>query len=490
MLNLPVSQPTRMYREIWRRRSPEQIRELAHIKRFLECVMGDTDFRSRAIPNRDALIALAQTRGCDIDPYDLLPLWHRDFIDEQAAMTSDRWGASFRWRTYLGEIVATRDAMLVAGDPGQKHRPFSDWRARQIARTRSELGKNAVGIVHPIVAYELSDGCSVGCWFCGISAEKFRGHFSYDEGEALWRGVLAAMQERFGPAAGTGFCYWATDPLDNPDYVRFLNAYREINGNYPQTTTAIPLRRPDLTREVLALWESDRCVTNRFSVLSVNILRRLHQTFTAEELIGVELVLQQSGALSTKAFAGRVRPEGTIEDLNDQMMKKARSRSTVITEGTIACVTGFLVNMVKRTIRLVSPCRPTEAVPDGYHVFAEASFTDAHDYAAVLDRMIAEHIVNTVPADARLAFRDDLAFERLGRGFQLRNKHVRVKISRFGDLAEMIASGDHTVDQLAARCREANAEPLEALLFIDQSYRAGLLAERTRRLPIAAGAWS
>ncbi len=486
MLTPATPRPVEMYRDIWRRRSPDEIRQLAHTKRFLECVMGDPEFRVRATPDREALSALARQRGCEIDPYDLLPLWHRDFVEFQNDMGPEAWSGAWRWRQYLKEMVATRDAMLVAGDPGDVNPAFAAWRNRQIARTRSELGANASGIVHPIVAYELSDGCSVGCWFCGISAEKFRGHLTFEAGAGLWRGVLETMRDRFGAAASTGFCYWATDPLDNPDYVRFLEVYREVNGTIPQTTTAIPLRRPELTAQVLSLWQTDRCVTNRFSILSANIMRRLHQTFTPEELMGVELVLQQGGALSTKAFAGRVRPEGKVQDVQAEMADKARSRNTVLTEGTIACVTGFLVNMVKRTIRLVSPCRPTEAVPDGYHVFAEATFADAADFGLVLDDMVARHVSNAVPSDRPLAFRDDLAFERIGRGFQLRNNHVRVKVSRFGELAERIAGGDHTLDELAARCEELGAVPIEALLFVDESFRAGLLNETPR--PTATGA--
>ena len=77
-------------------------------------------------------------------------------------------------------------------------------------------------LLHPPFACELSKGCSVGCWFCGVSASKLGGHFEYtpDNG-ALWKGILNTIREFTGDASGgQGFLYWATDPRYNPDYAR------------------------------------------------------------------------------------------------------------------------------------------------------------------------------------------------------------------------------------------------------------------------------
>src|SRR6185295_5508555 len=101
--------------------------------------------------------------------------------------------------------------------------------------------------------------------------------------------------------------------------------------------------------------------------------------FTAEELAQVELVLHNRESLiSHKAVAGRA------------MERRDRLRiQEPDPQPTIACVTGFLVNMVKRTIALITPARATPARPLGYDVFAERTFDGARAFRAALDEMIA-----------------------------------------------------------------------------------------------------
>lgn len=102
------------------------------------------------------------------------------------------------------------------------------------------------------VAFELSKGCSVQCPFCGLAASRLAGIARYEENRLLWHGILAAVLEIIGPAAGMGPCYFATEPLDNPDYERFMAGYREIFGTVPQTTTAAALREPERFRVLLS----------------------------------------------------------------------------------------------------------------------------------------------------------------------------------------------------------------------------------------------
>jgi len=35
-------------------------------------------------------------------------------------------------------------------------------------------------------------------------------------------------------AAGRGFCYWGTDPMDNPDYEKFCLDFHEVLGIFPK----------------------------------------------------------------------------------------------------------------------------------------------------------------------------------------------------------------------------------------------------------------
>ena len=125
---------------------------------------------------------------------------------------------------------------------------------------------------------------------------------------------LGQSVELFGPAAQAGFCSWATDPSDNPDYPRFLEDYYAVTGALPQTTTALPLANLDFTRAVLRLSEHYRGLPNRFSILTLNAFDAVHETFTAEELLHVELVLLNRESLTSKAVAGRAQGAAADDD--------------------------------------------------------------------------------------------------------------------------------------------------------------------------------
>jgi hypothetical protein len=87
--------------------------------------------------------------------------------------------------------------------------------------------------------------------------------------------------------------------------------------------------------------------------------------------------------------------------------------------GSIGCVTGFLVNMVERSVQLISPCTADNERPNGSIVFAEDRFNGPEELAAVLDRMIAIHMAPDVPAHHRLSFHDWLRYEEIEDGIRL-----------------------------------------------------------------------
>ena len=103
---------------------------------------------------------------------------------------------------------------------------FQKWRQRQMDRCLLDLGPQNMMIIHTPLTFELANGCSVGCEFCGLNAGPLRGLFRYtDENAALWKDILARAKELFGSAAGEGTLYFGTEPLDNPDYEHFKDDY-------------------------------------------------------------------------------------------------------------------------------------------------------------------------------------------------------------------------------------------------------------------------
>ncbi|MEM8853929.1 MAG: radical SAM family RiPP maturation amino acid epimerase, partial [Pseudomonadota bacterium] len=417
---------------------------------------------------------------------ELLPLWRRDYLKYRRTEEGKRWPKAEAWDLYMQQMIRHRDLIREEGRTEGIHDVFDAWRKRQVNRSMSELGGSADAVVHPIVAFELSEGCTVGCWFCGLSAERYRGHIPYtDENAALWRGVVTVMNDLFGTAAQTGFCYWATDPCDNPDYDRFIEDYYHITGALPQTTTAAPLKDPALTRRILKLFDKYKTVTNRFSVLTVKHLNKIHDAFTPEELIGVELVMQNRESLGAKANAGRARER--ILKLREAG-KSDKIANLEIDHTTIACVSGFLVSMPRRVVQLVSPVPGSAEYPLGYRVFGERSFDDAEGYRAAIDDLIATHTHPDVPRHWPARFREDLGFEPLERGFRLTSRcleHVIENAVCGARVGELMHRGDRTIGEVIETIVDEGASVLTAAEFFDTLFASGLIDEPDENAPAA-----
>ena len=460
-------------------RSAGERRALAFVKRFLERYGADPRFRQILRDNPDAPQRAVETYGIDMDPRLALPLFHPDFVQFRFSNAApDKWPLAKLWDDYISDMVACRAAYRQTGDCPDANPRFHAWRQRQMRRTANELGPVANLLQHPVFAFELSDGCSVGCWFCGISAEKFSGYYAYTEQNAgLWRSILQRTVDLFGTAAQAGFCYWATDPTDNPQYCRFLEDYYNVTGSLPQTTTARPLRDLSFTRNVLRLSREYRGLPNRFSILTLKALDSVHQAFPAEELLDVELILQNRESLIPKALAGRARERFQILS---GAGKAERLGNVEPDQTTIACVTGFLVNMINRTIRLITPVRTSERWPLGYRVYGERQFATADEYRAAIEDLIATHMSEEHDATNALRFRDDVVYASNAKGFELQTPNTRFLFGGFqgaGRLGELIHRGDLTANEVQEALIRSGIDIFMLTGALEQLFRHGLLNE-------------
>src|SRR5262245_30990677 len=465
------------YREILDRRDANEIHTLAHAKRFLERYVADPGFRDKLKEKPEAPHLVAEAYGISIDPRQALPLFHSDYLRFRFSEEEARWPVAKAWDDYQREMAECRTLHQQAGDCPDINPRFNAWRQRQIRRTRGELGATGAVITHPILAFELSAGCTVGCWFCGVSAERFVGNFAYTAQNArLWREILEHCVDLFGSAAQTGFCYWATDPSDNPDYLRFIADHHAITGSLPQTTTAAPLKNLSFTREVLRLSEQHRCVVNRFSILTLKMLDAVHTAFSAQELMGVELVLQNRESLVPKAAVGRARerqPRGELGETSVASLSDADY-------STIACVSGFLVNMVNRSIRLLTPTRCSDPWPLGYRVFGERQFATAAEFRGAIDDLIEAHMQLGLASADVLAFRDDLTYDCKPNGFELRTKSSQFALGGFigaGRLGDMIHRDGMTAGEIQAELTRNGADIFVVADAMQQLFDRGLLNE-------------
>jgi radical SAM family RiPP maturation amino acid epimerase len=423
----------------------DRLRRSCHLKRFFECWMADADFRQKFESDPQAATAV---RGLSVDPEAFRQVWEWFAASSASAarnelnVTPDAPVALREFRALKNAERAYQDELRERATPAARR--WQGWRSRQIARMSSQFAPGLRQVLlHPPFACELSRGCSVGCWFCGVGALKLGDHFNYtSDNAALWTKLLHVMRKFTGEASGgQGFLYWATDPLDNPDYEKFAADFRKVFARYPDLTTSQPVKHLDRVRRLIELSDIHDDFYIRFSVLTLRHLYALHAEFSAEELANVSLIPRNKGSLAPIAPVGAARKPRPSQD-----------HAETGQDQTIACVSGFLLNMVERSIQLVTPCPASERWPLGYIVYERTSFEDETDLERTIERMITTHMPDDTPADRPLRFRSDLNYAPARDGFLLASPHATLAFRDnplFEELGVVISQGTMGLNDVA-----------------------------------------
>jgi radical SAM family RiPP maturation amino acid epimerase len=457
-------------------RSVPYASELAAVKRFGERWRADRAFRE-ALPVDP--LAVARDYGMEADPMMLRCLWDpqynlslpKDWLPPLAVQ---------RYRLFVREKLLHREG-LRSRECVPEHPRHRAWRQRQVMRSMTHLGpRNFDGLIHAPFAIEISSGCSVGCWFCGVSAERKKSDFLYTpENAVLWRGVLSALRRHFGAAAAAGFAYWATDPLDNPDYEKLCLDMAEICGRFPQTTTAQAQRHIERMRALLPLSEDHGCTINRMSVLTLRQFNTVMENFSARELLHCEIVAQNSEAAHIQGNSGRARGSKRLQKNAEAHHVPDNSWSEV--PGTIACVTGWLINMVEQRIRLITPCPSSDRWPDGYWIYDDRHFRDADEFAAHLEDMTERHMTTALRASSPARIRRDMRVTCDGKTLVAQGFQANTTVSgvpHLEELASALTSNQMTAGELAIDFEDRLDIPAERTMHVlNQIFDAGSLDE-------------
>jgi len=305
------------------------------------------------------------------------------------------------------------------------------WRERQIARNIVARGYAGMMALHLPFAVELSDGCSVGCWFCGFAPDRFRGHREATP-QALeeWRQILRTLHGMFGQFTQRGFLYWATDPLDNPDYEMFADVFAEELGRWPATTTSLAAKDLERTRALIERAREKQTPSSRFSITALKFLDKIHRHFSAAELHDVDMVPVNKGSFLGLAQAGGVltmaekQPQRAADEkrklenirINLQGGDWDSSRQHEYVHETICCVAGFLVNLVKRSVELITAVKASHLYPKGYEVLESATWDDAAQFGDIIGAMVRRRMTATPPDDGQLVLHPAIAVRADGGG--------------------------------------------------------------------------
>jgi len=207
------------------------------------------------------------------------------------------------------------------------------------------------------------------------------------------------------------------------------------------------------------------------------MLHKVFAEFTPLELLGVELVMHQKDGPLVKAVAGRAYERRS----RGQVVSQPQNVPDDLIPSTIACVSGFLINMPGKRLRLVTPTHATEQWPDGYKVLDEGTFEDADSFGELIDLMIERNMDDEMPLQAPLRFRPDLMIEPTSDGFIAATSASRLTYSHreFGrQLGDAIRSGTATLDQLVGELSQQGCSMLDVHKEIQGLLANGLLEEQ------------
>lgn len=324
------------------------------------------------------------------------------------------------------------------------------WRDRQINRCKVDIGGHTAMLIHAPLLIEIADGCSIGCEFCGLNAGRLKSVFRYTEENAkLFNEVISACKEVIGDAAGHGTMYFASEPMDNPDYELFNRDYVKTFGVIPQITTAASTRHIERLRKLVAELDEDCGTIHRFSITSEKMAREIFDAFTPEELIFVELLPQFEEAPSNNFVkVGRHADGDSDSDYAD----------------TISCLSGFKVNMCRKEIALSTPTWSTKEHPTGEIILEVRNFTDGDDFKKVLKEMISKHMMNIIKPNDEITMADGLTYTETEDGDIIftNNKDVEVKLRTNGgdskklnlEIFNILSSGYNTKREVVAKLNE------------------------------------
>lgn len=369
--------------------------ELCDIKRCTELWLGDPAFRE-AIANGDP--SIAKERNLNVDPVALRAVW--DETVRESCEPHELHPAARAYMAAKRRLAEVRRELLQ--QTGQGNPTYRGWRTRQVNRYLTETDRgHAQRTAHLACAIELSSGCSIGCDYCSLDAKPLQGVARYTpSNEALFRSTLEALETFFGKDSVTGFLYWATDPLDNRDYETYLRVFGEKLGWHPQTTTAAWHRNLPRTRALIQKANANREATGRREGgvrMSINTLEQFYlcmKTFSAEELAQVELILNQPESLVPICAAGR----GNNGDPRRPWVSNA-------------CVTGFLINLVDRSVRLITPSTDLQRWPMGYAVYRTGSFATSEELLSFMRECESDFMSPRLDDDVTPRLRSDLVLD-------------------------------------------------------------------------------
>lgn len=383
----------------------------------------------------------------------------------------------FRYGQFISNKVLMRDrlrkSLCAPNNPTIKK-----WRERQVNRCQGSIGGSNESFIHAMVTYELAEGCSVGCEFCGLSAGRLKQVFRHtDENAELFRGVIKVCHEEIGDCAGLGMMYFATEPLDNPDYQQFEDDYYNEFHLIPQITTAVADRDIERTKHfVHELYTRPGGFIHRFTIRSLDMAKHVLEAFTPEELLLVELLPQFEEAPSFVPY--------TI--VGKQARVTSERSDGLADPGTICCIDGFRINFPRKEVSIFTPCHMSEENPNGIAIAETVSFENAEDFRNKLHYLIDTYMVIDLPKDEPLKLYDYYVREmdpKYGNVLRATTGGELLLLDKFKEdymiaIIDCLLESKYSKHEIAAKIYKEHGEATErTFYFLNQLWKKGFIVD-------------
>ena len=425
------------------------------VKRFLELFTADPEFREEAIKQPNQIISC---HGIKMMPSEIQDLWQ----ESENRLFDRRTNASITYTSWCTKRRQKAHHWLQKLDT-EIPSSFHHWRNRQANRYAAQAADGFARRKRLLpFAIELSEGCSIGCQYCGLSAPKLKSVARYDSNNngTTFNAITASLKNYVGEAGATGFLYWATDPFDNPDYEKYIQEFNKEFGIPPQTTTAAWRKNLNRTRNFLKLRETMGGTWDRFSINSLEDLHIIMKEFSPLQLKDVDLVLQNPESLKIKSCAGRAKDLATKTQL-----------------GSIACVSGFLINLTQKSIKLISPCIDFEKWPQGYAVYAETNFQNSSKQIEEFFEHCESKIFNeSLDAEKILSVRGEIDISQSKGQLNLTTQYAKIIVEDEIEKAVISSiNGKSTVSEIVSDvCKKTKVNPGLVLHAANMLYEKGI----------------
>ena len=453
----------------------EELEQIAQIKRFTEWLQADSDLRNGLYndkPLTTGQINRMKKIGIHLNLSDIEFIWiyplatseyisnfikdNEELIDEELQNIVSRYPLLKLWGRYMKISDKSLDITQKRLASESTNERFEAWRNRRILATKSELGFMSMRLSHPSFTFELNEGCSVGCWFCSFAPDKLTGTLDYPKNRDEVLSIIRKCGEIFGgDMIKLSLPYYRTEPHDNPHYIDFLKDFENETGAVICTATAV-CNDKKWIKKLIDYYQNREVGSKlrwpRLSILSLGILKYVHLSFSPMEIIDVELLIQVKDHPRDKVTGGRILKDNAgLRDSDELLQVQNPFDMPIIPQGSIACVSGFIINLVSQTIKIISPCYVSEKWPHGFRVFGQTTYKDASDFGDAIEALTVRYMHLSPPEDKIVKFRDDIVFNSTDDGFILitacqRHRFKGRNIN--GPLGELINSGKFTYDEL------------------------------------------